>query len=219
MKKKSNETSEQPTVLRRPAPGVFVPFLWGSGFVVLSAGLWKIGPIIADGYNVLLPYGFSVVLLLLGLATIWSSIYQLALRRIPAATIHLPSHRFHLGSGNIVSLVQPGKSNLSRLRLRLLCIEQKTTWHKRASHQPDGQVESYTTTKETILHQQTLVEVTDLHVDEGAEWEKTESFSIPTDAHPSRDGNSTSIEWRLELSGKGLGFLSFLHSFEIQVSR
>jgi len=94
MTKKSNETSEQPTVLRRPAPGVFVPFLWGSGFVVLSAGLWQIGPIIADGYNVLLPYGFSVVLLLLGLATIWSSIYQLALRRIPATTIvtvHTPS--------------------------------------------------------------------------------------------------------------------------------
>ena len=219
MKQKINESGERANVLCRPAPGVFIPFLCGCGFVILGAGLWQIGPIIADGYNVLLPYGFSLLFLLLGLVTIWSCIYQLALRWIPAATIHIQSHRFHLGSGNVVSLVQPGKSNLSRLRLRLLCVERKTTWHQRASHQPDGQVESYTTTKETLLHQQTLIEVTDLHVDEGAEWEKTESFSIPTNVPPSRDGDPTSIVWRLELSGKGLGFLSFLHSFDIQVSR
>jgi hypothetical protein len=217
MKKKGNEFGEGRTVLRRPAPGVFIPFFWGCGFVILGAGLWQVTPTIAVGYNVLLPYGFSVVFLLLGLVTIWCSFYQLVLRLIPATTIHIPAHRFHLGSGNVVSLVQPGNSNLSRLRLRLLCVEKKTTWHERASTQHDGQVESYTTTKETILHQQTLVEVTDLRVDKGAEWEKTESFSIPTDAHPSRGGDPTSIEWRLELSGKGLGFLSFLHSFDIQV--
>lgn len=217
MKNTSNETNGNPTVLRRPAPGVFIPFLCGCGFVILGAGLCRVAPVMADGYNVLLPYGFGGVFSLLGLVTIWCCIYQLVLRFVPAASIHIPAHRFHLGSGNVVSLVQPGKSNFSRLRLRLHCVKKKTTWHERASTQSDGRTESYTTTEETILHQQALIEVTDLHVDEGTMWEKTESFSIPTDVPPSRDGNSTSIEWRLELSGKSFGFLSFLHSFEIQV--
>jgi hypothetical protein len=217
MKKMSNETGKQSSGFSRPTPGVFVPFLWGMGFVVLGVGLWQYGPIIATGYNVLLPYGFSIFLILLGLATLWSCIYQLALRRVPAARITIPNNRFRLGEGNEVTLIQPGECNLSWLRVRLLCIEKKTTRHKRASRQPDGQLESYTKTSETILHKQSLIETTDLHVQDGVQWEKTETFSIPSDMRPSREGDSVSIVWRVELSGRSSLLMSFLHSFEVQV--
>jgi hypothetical protein len=217
MKKKSTDASQHPGSFGRPTPGVFVPFLWGIGFIILGVGLWQYGPIIAKGYNVLLPYGFGVFLLLLGLATLWSCVYQVALRRVPAATIDIPNNRFRIGDENRVTLIQPGESHLSSLRVRLLCVEQKTTRHKRASRGPDGQLESYTKTNETVLHQQSLIEVTDLHVQEGETWQKTESFTLPSNAKPSSEGDSTSIVWRLELSGKSGLMTSFLHSFDVQV--
>ncbi len=204
-------------VMPRPSPKIALAIFWGMGFIVLGIGLVRWGPIVAEGYNVLIPYLFAGLMFLLGVFALWSCCYQLLLRRVPAASVEFTSSSLTIGKPESITLSQPGPVSLQFIQVRLVCIEQTITMHKRISRGPDGQRESYGKTSEKILYEKTLIEVNSLLVAANETWNKSADFRIPPGTHPSRESNTRDVIWRVELSGKAGLLTSFLHTLEVPV--
>jgi hypothetical protein len=150
----------------------------------------------------------------------WSAFHQMLLLRTPAPIVEISVQPFILGGKASVSLIQPGPAKQKSLIVKLTCTEVHITYHQRNFvDKNSGRRETYSTKKEKVLFSENLIEVRDVLASAGGTWQEKREFTLHAEGQPSKESEDHDIDWRIEVSGKGYTFGSFLHSYLVEVKR
>lgn len=228
-----NIPSLLPVRLPHRRPGLVVPLLFGIALGGVAYGAWEAWSAF-QGESIM--WVFLTVAVLCGLFStllLWSGFYQCLLRRTPITVLEISKQPFRIGQTGQIAIIQPGPARLRYLRVDLICLARRTTWHRRMKDS-NGQRDYYTTVETERLSTETVIDEKEIEASSGDLWKVIREFDLPNATKPSFDSSDddtddeddtplegrvdTAIVWQVELTGKAGPLSGFRHVFEVKVA-
>ncbi len=156
-----------------------------------------------DGNVAVLPLVFLVVFGGLGLVFVWITAAAALASKVPTTILEIERRTVAPGEKVRALLLQPGPLRLQRIRVRLVCREEKRV----RSGSPQV----------TILSDTLVTEVGFATIGKEGPLEHAFTVTVPEDARPSSGDAFEKVKWRLEVWGTPLVWPRFMLAFPITV--